>query len=255
MDLERKIIPFSLTETKEAIRNGVPVGIIEGYAATWDLDRGNDIIQKGAFSLTVKDHQTKGRPIRMLFGHDYSSLIGGYPQDEMREDAKGLHVVGEINLDTQGGREAYALAKQGVLTDMSIGFRIPENGSERKQMDGRSVRIIKAIDLYEISLVPEPMNTQANITAVKSLYAKHNIEMPADGLINVTIVEQCKSVADVEDLLRDVGFTANAAKAMISRFKKGAESREGITEQSDVADILRKGAQGLHTSMMLNIVR
>lgn len=255
MELERKIIPFALTDTKEAVRNGVPVGIIEGYAATWDLDRGNDIIQKGAFSLTVKDHQTKGRPIRMLFGHDYANLIGGYPQDDMREDAKGLYVVGEINLETQGGREAYALAKQGVLTDMSIGFRIPENGSERKQVEGRSVRIIKSIDLYEISLVPEPMNTQANITSVKSLYAKHNVEMPADGLINVTIVEQCNTVAEVEDLLRDVGFTAKAAKALISRFKKGTESREGITEQSDVVDILRKGAQDLQTSMMLDLMR
>jgi len=255
MELERKIIPFALTDTKEAERNGVKIGIIEGYAATWDLDRGNDIIQKGAFSLTVKDHQSKARPIRMLFGHDYANLIGGYPQDDMREDAKGLHVVGEINLETQGGREAYALAKQGVLTDMSIGFRIPENGSERKQVEGKSVRIIKAIDLYEISLVPEPMNTQANIMAVKSLYAKHNVEMPADGLVNVTIVEQCKTMADLENLLRDVSLTANAAKAFISRCKKGAESREGITEQSDVAELLRKGAEDLQTSMMLNLLR
>jgi hypothetical protein len=100
------------------------------------------------------------------------------------------------------------------------------------------------------------MNTQANITAVKNIYGKRDMEVPADGLINVTVVEQCKTVRDVEELLRESGFTATAAKAMISRFKKGAESREGITEQNEsVEDILRKGVENLHASIMLNAMR
>lgn len=255
MDLEYKRLPFELTATKENERNGVKVGIIEGYASTWDLDRGNDIIVKGAFQDTVLDYQRKARPVRMLFGHSYDNLIGGYPQGSMKEDERGLFVIGEINLDTQGGREAYALAKQGVLTDMSIGFRIPENGSERKQVEGKNIRYIKRIDLYEISLVPEPMNTAANIMAVKSLYEKHSLEMPSDGKINVTMIEQCKTVGDIEELLRDIGFTANAAKAAISRFKKGSENREGITGEEGLLDVLREGVKQTQGQILKHAMR
>ncbi len=36
---------FDNFEFKQENRNGVPVGIIEGYIATWDLDRGNGFVK------------------------------------------------------------------------------------------------------------------------------------------------------------------------------------------------------------------
>ena len=171
MNIEHKTFHFKTTSVVTEQRNGVNIGIIEGYASTWELDRGGDQIIQGAFSKTIQDHMTKSRQIRMYAGHDNSKLIGGYPIDNVREDEKGLFVRGEVNLDVQDGKEAYSLAKQGVLSDMSIGYSIPDykNNVEMCSNGKSMIRKIKEIALWEISLVPEPMNAGAKITAVKSL--------------------------------------------------------------------------------------
>lgn len=161
--LETMNFRFNVTETKELNRNGIKVGFIKGYAATFDIDRVNDRIMRGAFRATIAEHKARGRQIRMLWQHNSNELIGGFMPDAAVEDDKGLWVEGDINLETQRGREAYALAKQGVLSDLSIGYIA-------KDYDIQSgVRDIKEIDLYEVSLVSEPANTLARIVEVKSV--------------------------------------------------------------------------------------
>ena len=46
---ETKYMGGQVIETKEENRNGIPVGVIEGHIATWDLDEGLDRFHKGAF--------------------------------------------------------------------------------------------------------------------------------------------------------------------------------------------------------------
>lgn len=149
-------------------RNGVPVGILKGFASTWGIDRGGDQIMKGAFSKSINRHKADNRPIRMYDGHDSSKLIGGYPIDKVMETDQGLYVEGEVNLQVQRGAEVYALAKQGVLSDFSIGFNVPNKNSIKQiKIDGKSVTQFSEIELWEISPVSEPMNADANILAVK----------------------------------------------------------------------------------------
>lgn len=166
-----KRIPINNLEVKTEERNGVSVGIIEGYASTFDLDRGDDIILPGAFAQTLENLKREGRVIRMLFGHDYDSIIGGFPSVSAFEDDKGLFVRGEINI-TPGhlGEWVYGLAKMGVLSDFSIGFSIDSmDDIEFKEDNDRIIRVIKKVNLWEISVVPEPMNARANITSVKQV--------------------------------------------------------------------------------------
>jgi hypothetical protein len=94
----------------------------------------------------------------------HGRTIGGFPIESVKEDARGLFGKGEINLDVQQGREAFALAKQGVMSDFSIGWGLGE-GSTTK--DG--VRSIPEAEIWEGSIVDEPMNPHANITAVKAV--------------------------------------------------------------------------------------
>jgi HK97 family phage prohead protease len=170
MNLEYKSVQFLATDVKQEERNGVQIGIIEGYASTWDIDRGNDEIKRGAFIKSLDRHKTNSRPVRMYYGHDSAELIGGFPPADAYEDEKGLYMKGEINLEVQRGKEVYALAKQGVLTDMSIGFSVPDrkNNIETIKKGDRTIRVIKEVELWEVSLVSEPMNANANITMVKS---------------------------------------------------------------------------------------
>lgn len=161
--IETRNFRFNVTETKELDRNGVRVGLIKGYAATFDLDRHKDKILPGAFKATLEDHVTRQRQIRVLLQHDPNMLIGGIPPEKAYEDRNGLLVETEINLETQRGREAYALARQGVLIEFSFGFVVKDYEIQS------GIREIKEIDLYEVSLVSEPANIRARVVEVKSV--------------------------------------------------------------------------------------
>lgn len=150
-----------VVEVKQEDRNGVPIGIIAGYIATWDVDRGADRFVKGAFADSLEEHRKKSRPIRLKDHH--GRTIGGFPIANVREDDRGLYGVGEVNLDVQQGREAYALAKQGVLSDFSIGYSVVQD-----TMEG-NIRVIGKAVIWEGSVVDEPMNTEANIVEVKAV--------------------------------------------------------------------------------------
>lgn len=155
---------FEMTKAADPEEGEPNIGKFEGYASTFgNTDRMDDVIVKGAFAETLKSHRSRKRQIRMLSQHDRRNLIGGFPSEDAKEDDKGLFVKGNINLDTQTGREDFALMKQGVLEDMSIGFII----RDREIKD--DVQFITKVDLFEISLVTEPANQEAQITAIKSI--------------------------------------------------------------------------------------
>lgn len=159
-DQEMKFIGGHIVEVKQVDRNGVPVGIIKGHIATFDIDRGFDRFAPGAFLESIERHKRDNRPVRLKDHH--GRTIGGFPIETVLEDEKGLFGVGEINLEVQQGREAFALAKQGVLSDFSIGF----SSIQDAQVNG--IRVITKAELFEGSIVDEPMNPAAKITEVKA---------------------------------------------------------------------------------------
>jgi HK97 family phage prohead protease len=166
--IEYKSVKFNDVETKQEEINGVPIGIIRGMASTFgNVDLVDDVIAFGAFTNTIVAHKSRhDRPVRMMVGHDrFSGLIGGFPIDKIIEQKQGLKVEGHINLEVQRGRETFSLAKMGVLTDLSIGFIATD--VELQQRGKREVRVIKEIDLREISIVDEPANPKATISEVK----------------------------------------------------------------------------------------
>lgn len=149
---------------------GGKVGVVEGYIASWKVEDGPypDRFVRGAFAGAIEEHKRRAnRPVRLLRQHDRTKLIGGFPIASVREDAKGLWGAAEINLELAEGRDAYALAKQGVLRDFSVGFRAVGYKFEKDEQ-GREVRVIDTAELYEGSLVDEPMNRHAVVTAVKA---------------------------------------------------------------------------------------
>jgi len=150
-----------ILEVKEETRNGVQVGIIKGYIATWDVDRGDDRFVRGAFLKSLAEHREKRRQVRLKDHH--GRTVGGFPIDTVIEDDTGLLGIGEINLEVQQGREAHSLARQGVLTDFSIGYSVVDSSRDN------NIRSIHEAIVWEGSIVDEPMNTRANITEVKSV--------------------------------------------------------------------------------------
>ena len=151
MELEYKSVPFEVKELIDLSGGGWE---ISGYASTFggEPDAYNDVIVKGAFL----DSLAKRSP-KHLFEH--FEPIG--KTLEIHEDDTGL--VGRWSIvDTTAGTDAYKLAKAGVLDSLSIGY-IPIDYEYRA--DG--VRLLRKVDLYEVSSVAIPANTNARITEVK----------------------------------------------------------------------------------------
>lgn len=138
-------------------------GEFTGYASTFggEPDSYRDIIAPGAFKESLARHQLARTKPAMLWQHDMKAPIGYW--DSLQEDQYGLLVSGKLTLGVAKAQESYALMKDGALA-MSIGFLIEEAES---LPDG--LRLLKRIDLLEISLVAIPANPRARITEVKAL--------------------------------------------------------------------------------------
>jgi len=137
-------------------------GTFEGYGSIFNnTDLGNDVILEGAFTKSIKKTGYKG--IKLLYQHKTDMPIGVF--DEITEDNRGLKVKGRLAMKTQAGQEAYELMKMGALDGLSIGFRVSPKGQSYDAKTKR--RLIKEVELMEISLVTFPMNPKAKIRSVK----------------------------------------------------------------------------------------
>jgi HK97 family phage prohead protease len=133
---------------------------VEGYASTFgNVDHVGDVVVAGAYKRTLNNN--KGR-IKVLRDHEHPI---GVPI-EAYEDTKGLYTRSRIS-DTQLGNETLTLLRDGVLDRMSIGYEPVQK--EHGEHEGKQVRFLKEIKLYEWSIVTFPANDAAAVTGIKAL--------------------------------------------------------------------------------------
>lgn len=174
--LSRKSYPMEIKEISDE-------GYFSGYGSVFDvIDDWDDVIVRGAFAETLQ----KKTPV-MLWQHDSAEPIGVY--ERIREDEIGLWLEGRLLLDIEKGREAYILLKNRAIRGLSIGF-LPL-AWEWETRDNRRVRVLKDIDLWEVSLVTFPANSKA-------------------------VVDEVKTIRGLENFLRDAGYSRADAKAAIA---------------------------------------
>lgn len=138
-------------------------GTVSGYASVFggEPDTYGDVIAPGAYAASLAEHKAAGTRPLLLWQHDTAEPVGVW--EALEEDDHGLKVSGRLVLETTRGRDTYALLKAGALNGLSIGYRVRD--FERRPGGGR---LLKQIDLIEISLVSVPAETRARLTSVKS---------------------------------------------------------------------------------------
>lgn len=188
-------------------------GFFSGYASKFNgVDSHGDTIVPGAYAKTVTN---RDRPIAMRWNHT-GPVIGKWLKVE--EDERGLYVEGELTPGHSVASDVYALMKHGAVSGLSIGYRVPAGGSEKKG----DVRLLKQIDLVEISVVESPADLNALIGDVKSA------------------IERVDSLKEAEELLRNQGFTRSEACSLVSRIKALAHGeREAETKTAEIAGIFQ----------------
>jgi len=97
----------------------------------------------------------------MLFQHDPNQPIGRWIN--IREDARGLFVRGQLTPGVGKSSEVLKLMRDGALDGLSIGFRTVR----ARKNAATGVRQILEADLWEISIVTFPMLPGARVERVK----------------------------------------------------------------------------------------
>ena len=197
------------------IKSSTEKGYFEGYGAVFsNEDAKKDIILPGAFTKSLAEFEKKGETPMMLWNHNDDEPIGDWV--EMKEDSKGLLVKGQLWLG-QGitnAERAYKVMTGRGKKGLSIGYRTKEADRDKQ---GR--RLLKQVDLHEVSPVTFPMNSEATVLRVKS----------ATGEIDPR---------NLERLLRDeCGLSAREAKALMSGGMKALQSSE---DRDDTSTELRE---------------
>lgn len=183
-------------------------GCFVGYGSTFgNVDQGGDVVIKGAFTKSLAMRPAPA--VKCLFQHDPNQPIGVWTS--LSEDEKGLKAEGKLLTATSKGRDVYEMMKAGAVDGLSIGFMTKDASYDKAS----GARLLKQLDLREISVVTFPMNEQATIAAVKA---------------------EEMTERDFERFLRDAGFSATQAKTIVSQgFKSLRRERDAAQEAETTA--------------------
>ena len=168
MDIERRT--FAAEGLHIEKRDGGEVRLV-GHAAVFnslseDLGGFREQIMPGAFTDAIEADD-----VRALFNHDPNFVLGRNRSKTLRmaEDARGLAI--EIKLpDTQTVRDlVVAPIERGDVSQMSFGFSVKPGGQDwAKDDEGRVIRTLKKVRLFDVSPVTYPAYQQTDI-AVREL--------------------------------------------------------------------------------------
>jgi HK97 family phage prohead protease len=176
LNLKYKASEFSLKEDGEDI-------IIEGWANPKTIDSIGDLM----FPEGAKTDRYKKNPI-VLFNHDRTLPVGKALEYKALPEGFWIKAILANSIIPQV-KFVRDLVRQGILKMFSIGF----NPIKEKQGPNGTNEIVEW-ELHEVSLVPLPMNADAEFSLVKNLAEKHNIKI--DNIIYKSLGMKGESMAD-----------------------------------------------------------
>jgi hypothetical protein len=190
-------------------------GTFRGFASTFgNRDLAGDVIRRGAFKASIASPSR----IKLLWSHDPAQIIGVWKS--LEETDKGLLAVGQLALGVRRGAETLELMRMGAVDALSIGFRVPKNGSQFEN----ETRILTKIELLEISVVGIPANPQARITEARAAFLRGGVADPVS--FERLLYER----------MRDDGISRRQVKALLSDGYRGLAPE--AAEAADLTDLL-----------------
>lgn len=181
--MERKSVQLELKKEKE--------GSFTAKIATLNvIDKDGDVTIPGAFP--------EGKEV-LVSAYQHESWGGALPVGKaiIREKGENVLAEGEFNLATQTGREHYEAVKfSGGLQEWSYGFSVKDVEPE-VDWEGQKVRLLKAVEPYEISPVLLGAGIDTQTLAIKN--DKTSYVDQADAVLAAVndLITRTKSLADL----------------------------------------------------------
>lgn len=215
-------------------------GTFEGYASLFGTRHvSGDTVVPGAFKAGLAERKAAGRLHPPMYAN-HGWRLGGPPLPigvwtSVEEDEKGLAVAGRISgMETESGRQIYALVQDNALSRLSIGYKVRPGGVKYGRKPEEPKRTLSAIDVFDISLVDDGDDPGAALHSVKSadIEAALNWDRLCEHLKALRSEIDPGQIRELEDLLRDAGASRSRAVAMASVFAKSTQSESEGTKSA-----------------------
>lgn len=212
-------MPFKYFNFKVDAQSVTEAGEFSGYASTFgNKDQGGDIVVAGAFDAWLSMWNASGDPLPLLWQHDTKDPRGIL--HTLTPDAKGLFIKGQVNMNTEDGRDAREYLLQKAVTGFSIGYDIYPGGIvyDPKQ----DAYLLTNIELWEVSLATFPMNRSARVETVKSVLTRGGEP----------------TLRDIERALREQGFGKREAKVIATTAGGTLGLRDDTSRDGELSESL-----------------
>ena len=201
-------------------------GIFEAFVAVFgNVDRAGDKIIPGAFARTLGEWESKGRPIPIIFSHEWDNLDAHIGEVlEAKEVEEGLYVKGQLDMEEDFSRRVWKRMKRGTLAEFSFAYDV---------VDGKSVKGVyelRDVDLLEVGPCLVGMNPETQLLGVK------------EGRRNST--KDAERVQRIHDLCIELG--AKCAESDSSA-ENGDGGGEGADEDETREDSRKSSGSGPST--------
>ena len=193
----------------------------EGYAVTWaTVNSHGERFEKGAFADLI----ASGKRVHMYYNHGYMDWLMGNSAKrigkwvELIEDDTGLLVKGELTPNMSQSNDIAAMLAHDTVDGLSIAFFEP-NPIDVYQ-DNTGARVIKRVDLYEISVVDEPSDQTARIAPTTEA------------------IDAVRSADDANNLLVSMGLSKDDANLLLARLDDVLHVPNRVNQLQSVLDVL-----------------
>lgn len=157
-------------------------GVVEAIVSVFgNVDHGGDRVMKGAFDASLKSWEESGDPIPFIWSHDWANPdahIGVIT--DAKETDEGLYVKAQIDTDRPFASQVLHLLKSRRVKEFSFGYAV--NDSSMGEFEGKTVRELKSVDLFEAGPCLLGMNDSTRLISAASQTSITN-EAPTDVLV------------------------------------------------------------------------
>ena len=168
----------------------------------------------------------------VLFMHDAERVLGVVESVKRDGDLKSRAVI-RLGTSTQLQRETLEQIRNGILSNISIGYSIRSMEEQDEKIEGRSVYRV-ATRIMEISVVSVPADTSVGVNRGR-LIVNEPSKQEVSKMENQEVVEQT-SARDIEKALAERSKTNKEILALAARHNKRELAEEAIGRNTSLEE-------------------
>lgn len=138
-------------------------GQFEALVAVFgNVDRIGDKILPGAFTNTLANWAKKGRPIPVIFSHEWGNLDAHIGEVlEAKETDEGLWVKGQLEMDEPFAARVFKKMQKGTIAEFSFAYDVIQGKASGDVFE------LQELDLFEVGPTLIGMNPDTVLLGVK----------------------------------------------------------------------------------------